>query len=299
MANKITFKRIATVMLAIAVITTSVGLLQITDVYAASSSSVKLGQACNDENGNVRGGKAGDQTGQEVTITKWSHSGGASNWTFVARANDVAVAKKIAEGTIAVCNNDHVGYDQNNRAALYNAAEANDWNFETITTNVECTCGTLVAAVCTAAGVPIDKNASSGNLRKYIEQSGAFTIYTSSDYTSSTKNLRPGDILCAEGVHSAVVVESPNALCYTIEYSNASGEKQSEEIEIGSKIVVNTNNGKESTVIIVDENKDLDELASDKNGFSRSGWVKTSKNTYSASCKSDKAAIRTDFNDEK
>ena len=55
--------------------------------------AVKVGSARIDENGRAHGGKAGDQTGKELSVQNWyRHSKG---WR-VLRCTDAAKAEKIA-----------------------------------------------------------------------------------------------------------------------------------------------------------------------------------------------------------
>ena len=56
--------------------------------------AVKIGSARGDENGGAHGGKAGDQTGREVSTQNWyKHSKG---WV-VLRAKDPNVAAKLPQ----------------------------------------------------------------------------------------------------------------------------------------------------------------------------------------------------------
>ena len=71
--------------------------------------AVYVGSARIDENGNAYNGKAGDQTGKEVSTQKYYvHSKG---WR-VFRAKDRKAALKIAEAMEAACANKYIGYDQ-------------------------------------------------------------------------------------------------------------------------------------------------------------------------------------------
>ena len=71
--------------------------------------AVIIGSARIDENGRAHGGKAGDQTGKEVSTQNWyKHSKG---WV-VLRAKDPKKAAKIAQAMRAACANDNIGYDQ-------------------------------------------------------------------------------------------------------------------------------------------------------------------------------------------
>ena len=72
---------------------------------------VRVGSARSNENGGVNGGKAGDQTGREVSTQPWYlHSKG---W-IVIRAKSPAVREAIAKNMEAACQNDNIGYCQGN-----------------------------------------------------------------------------------------------------------------------------------------------------------------------------------------
>ena len=74
--------------------------------------SIKVGSARIDERGKISGGKAGDQTGKELSIQNfYVHSKG---W-YIIRPKSIEHAKKIAKAMETACNNKHIGYDQNER----------------------------------------------------------------------------------------------------------------------------------------------------------------------------------------
>ena len=76
---------------------------------------IKIGSARIDENGKATGGKAGDQTGKEVSEQAfYMHSKG---W-LCFRAKDVSVANELAKAMCDACANNNIGYDQTNRAIM-------------------------------------------------------------------------------------------------------------------------------------------------------------------------------------
>ena len=87
-------------------------------------SSVLIGSARINENGSISGGSRGDQKQMstpdykgEVSICDfYVHSKG---W-IIFRPVDRGLADKLAERMITACNNINIGYDQNNRTAIYN-----------------------------------------------------------------------------------------------------------------------------------------------------------------------------------
>ena len=68
--------------------------------------AVKIGSARIDENGHAKGGRAGDQTGKEVSTQSWYlHKKG---WR-VFRAKNPGIAEKIAQDMQWACNNKNIG----------------------------------------------------------------------------------------------------------------------------------------------------------------------------------------------
>lgn len=166
--------------------------------------AVKIGSARIDENGNAHGGKAGDQTGKEVSTQNWyKHSKG---WR-VFRAKSPEVAEKIAWDMQAACDNPHIGYDQYDRDTLYNVAKPLGFNCARVTTNCETDCSALVRVCCAYAGVMLP-NFRTNTEPKVLLDSGAFVELTGSKYTDSSDYLRRGDILDTRTQGHTVVVLS-------------------------------------------------------------------------------------------
>ena len=157
--------------------------------------AVIIGSARHDEHGNCySGGKAGDQTGQEVSTQKfYNHSKG---WN-VLRAKDNKVAEKLAEAMKIACGNKNIGYDQSERYGIIKHG---------INTKVktECDCSSLVrACIIYASGKDVgDFNTS--NERSVILKSGLFKDVGSYEQGDTLYN---GDILVTRTKgHTAIVV---------------------------------------------------------------------------------------------
>ena len=164
--------------------------------------AVKIGSARIDENGNARGGKAGDQTGKEVSTQNWyKHSKG---WR-VFRAKDPEVAEKIAQDMQWACDNKHIGYDQGQRLTLYDVAKPLGFNCKKVTTNCETDCSALVRVCCAYAGISLP-NFRTPTEAKALLDSGAFTEMKGSKYTDSSDYLKRGDILVTKTQGHTVVV---------------------------------------------------------------------------------------------
>ena len=166
--------------------------------------AVYVGSARIDENGNAYGGKAGDQTGKEVSRQKfYVHSKG---WR-VFRAKDRKVALKIAEAMEAACANKYIGYDQWQRNTLYDKAEKLGFNISKVTTACETDCSALVRVCCAWAGIMgLPSDFRTGNMPSNLLKTGAFVELTGSKYTGQSTYLGKGDILVTKTSGHTVVV---------------------------------------------------------------------------------------------
>ena len=173
--------------------------------------AVKIGHASLDENKNIKGGAAGDQSGTEVRTLNWY----SKPWHTVFRPKDSTIAEKIAKAMEQACANNKIGYDQSQRTALYTQAKALNWDISQITTACECDCSSLVAVCVNAAGIEVSKDMYTGNEKSVLDATGAFTLFTESKYVSKADYLKRGDILLGNG-HTAVALSNgsyaePNA----------------------------------------------------------------------------------------
>ena len=176
---------------------------------AVKYDGVKLGSSSKDERGQYRGGQAGDQTKAEVHIQNWYNGG----WNYVIRPKSATLAEKIAVACEKACNNDNIGYDQWERNSLYREAQKVNMDFAKITTPCECDCSSLVSTCCIAAGLSADIFFAGNNMRttynlvSACEQTGQFTVLSSTNYTKSKDYLKRGDILLSDG-HTVIVLSS-------------------------------------------------------------------------------------------
>ena len=166
--------------------------------------AVLIGHAAIDENGNVIGGAAGDQTGKEVCTREWY----AKGWTQLVRPKTPALAEKIAATMEAACKNDNIGYDQSGRLTLYDAAKAVNFDLSKIKTKVECDCSALVGVCVIAGGVNITPNIYTGNMTNALKSTGKFDVMTASKYLTSSDYLKRGDILVKPYDHTVVVLSN-------------------------------------------------------------------------------------------
>ncbi len=174
-------------------------------------STVYVGSARGDENGRAHSGKAGDQTGKEVSTQKWyKHSKG---WR-VLRCVIPEMRKLIAEAMEAACNNSHIGYDQYQRLTLYNLAKVYNFDPSKASTACETDCSALVRVCILYALRKIGRNDSIDNFvtsgqANVMLKTGLFEELTGSKYTAQSDYLMAGDILVTKTKgHTVVVLNS-------------------------------------------------------------------------------------------
>ena len=189
--------------------------------------AVKVGSARIDENGRATGGKAGDQTGKEVSTQNWYlHSKG---WR-VFRAKNPAAAEKIAKCMEMACKNSKIGYDQASRNTLYKEAEPFGFDVSKVTTPCETDCSALVRVCCAYAGITgLPSGFRTGNMPSNLAKTGAFTELTGDKYQAQSAYLGRGDILVTKTSGHTVVVLSNG--------SKYEGTIQPIEYALGDRII--------------------------------------------------------------
>lgn len=161
-----------------------------------------VGSARINENGDLTGGKAGDQTKKEVgTQAYYMHSKG---W-YCLRPKDISVANAIADAMLQACQNDNIGYCQSHRTGVIDQLKKHG-SLAKIATATEADCSSLVRACCIQAGFdPGNFNTSSEAAT--LAYSGKFQSKIS---VSSSTTLYNGDILVTKTKGHTVVVVSGN-----------------------------------------------------------------------------------------
>lgn len=166
------------------------------------SNPVMVGSARIDENGKARGGKAGDQTGREVSTQAWyKHEKG---WV-VLRPLSRAAGKKVAQDMLAACANANIGYDQGQRLTLYTEARNYGFDCARITKPVETDCSALVRVCLAFAGIMVP-NFTTATEASTLMASGKFAKLTDKKYTDRSDYLRAGDVLVTRTQGHTVVV---------------------------------------------------------------------------------------------
>ena len=158
--------------------------------------TIYIGSARKDENGAYSGGKAGDQTGEEVSEQAfYVHSKGWDVLRLKEKSDRAALAKKMR----TACANANIGYDQNERLGIIR-------NGVNSTTKTECDCSSLVRQCVIEATGKDPGNFTTDNEKSALVNTGLFQVV--GRYASSMQ-LLTGDVLvtCAKG-HTAIVTRN-------------------------------------------------------------------------------------------
>lgn len=167
--------------------------------------AVMIGSARIDENGKASGGKAGDQTGKEVSRQKWYDQTDPKKAWRVFRAKDPEVAERTAQNMDWACDNNNIGYDQGQRLTLFNVAKPLGFNCKKVKTKCETDCSALVRVCCAYAGVTLP-NFRTPSEPAALLNSGAFEELKGEKYSHHSTYLKRGDILVTSKQGHTVVV---------------------------------------------------------------------------------------------
>lgn len=158
-----------------------------------------IGSARHDENGKYSGGKNGDQDGTEVsTQTYYVHSKG---W-YVLRPISAANADRLASAMKEACDNNNIGYDQNDRNLIKYVKQYG--SLCKIPVKVDTDCSDLVRA-CVYQAMGVDTgDFYTATEPTALQKTGLFQ--NKADVTVSTV-LYNGDVLVTKTKgHTAIVV---------------------------------------------------------------------------------------------
>lgn len=168
---------------------------------------IKFGSARFDENGKIKNGKEGDQTGKEVAEQTFYMD--KKGW-IVLRPVSPSLAEELAKAMILACKNDNIGYNQYERAQVVKAGIDTK-------TKVNADCSSLVRACCRYCGFD-PGNFYTANEQEILYKSGQFL----QPFKLGDKSeLFRGDILVTDGQgHTVIVTRGPvrHAVSYFPKY---------------------------------------------------------------------------------
>lgn len=182
--------------------------------------AVMIGSARIDENGDISGGRAGDQLQGgtpdyygEVSMENWyRHNKG---WV-VLRAKDRDKRKRIAQDMRWACDNPHIGYNQDYNYTLYQVSKPVGFDCKMVFTDCTTDCARLVRVCVLYSGINCG-DFYTGNEAETLMATGQFEKLTDPKYTESSDYLVEGDILVTRTKGHTVVVLSDGAKAHEAE----------------------------------------------------------------------------------
>ena len=192
-----------------------------------------IGEASKDENGNLRGGRDGDQNGLEVRVTGWfPQTNDGRRWDWVARIrNRPEVARAIATLMIESCDNQNVGYNQDRRETFTNECRKVGWKPKLVKVPCATDCSALVACVLNCLNIFVSTSMNTYNELEQLKNTELFDILYDSKYLTTGDNLQVGDILHMPG-HTAVVVQNSESI-------QPVPEQNKENEQVGARMWIN------------------------------------------------------------
>lgn len=178
---------------------------------------IKIVHARINENGDIMGGKKGDQTGKEVVKQDFYED----SWHTVYRAKEVAIAKHMVKGAEQIAKNDAFGYGQDGRYSGYDESKKMNFQFDKVKTPCEFDCSSMIMTLIQSAGINITKTLFTWNMDAPMMDTKQF------DKLKYTKgmSLKTGDILLKTG-HVVIVVEGSESAytpwvgeCYGVQFA--------------------------------------------------------------------------------
>lgn len=185
---------------------------------------MKIGHASIDENGNIKNGKAGNQSDKELCIREWYNK----SWDYVLRCKNQVIADKIAEACIKGCNNKNIGYNQLKRNTLYYEAKKNNFDLSKVGL-CECDCSSFVTVCVISAGINLNYGTNApttSTLKNVLYSTGLFEVLLDTKYTNSPDYLKKGDIIIKAGHHVVIALENSSNFLYGIDISHWQGNIQ-------------------------------------------------------------------------
>jgi hypothetical protein len=165
--------------------------------------TVYVGSARIDEHGNAHGGDVGDQTGREVCTQAWyKHTLG---WNVI-RIKDATARQKNAAAMKAACANNKIGYNQDRRDSLYNAAKPLGFDLSKAVGDTDCSALVRVCLAYAGIIIPASPRFSTYSMLNILKATGKFEILTDLKYTDHSDRLMVGDILVTKTTGHTVIV---------------------------------------------------------------------------------------------
>ena len=162
--------------------------------------NIQIGHAVMDELGKTIGAVPGDQTGKEIAISTWYAKNKSGRvWRYYLECTDAAMAERAAQYMEQICADSAFGYSQGKtqRWDGYRSIKANGGVVSGAHGDFDCS--TLVISCYILAGLRMEPDGYTGNIRAKLLATGKFKSYSDSAHLSSDKLAKRGGIYLRNG----------------------------------------------------------------------------------------------------
>ena len=230
--------------------------------------AVKIGHASIDENGKVSGGKVGDQTGKEICIRDWYKK----PWNVMLICTDEKIADKAADYMEAICKDDSYGYDQSQRTTGYESIKKNG----VAKGKGEFDCSSLVASCYKLAGLNVNVNCTTSNLRKALLATGKFKAYEDNAHVNTSAYAKRGAVYLSEGHHVVMALGSGSKVSDSSESSKSGASKSNAKYKVTASLLnVRSGPGTDYKIVKVIKKGKTVSVTKVENGWGKysDGWI--------------------------
>lgn len=168
--------------------------------------AIRIGHAVMDELGKTIGATPGDQLQQkgkkteEIGFSTWYAKNKAGRvWKYYLECKDAAMAERAAQFMEQICRNAAFGYSQGEaqRWSGYHSIVANGGMVEGASGDFDCS--TLIFSCYILAGLNVEPDGYTGNLRARFMATGMFKSFSDSAHVGSDKLAKRGGIYLRDG----------------------------------------------------------------------------------------------------
>lgn len=168
--------------------------------------NIKIGHAVMDELGKTIGATPGDQLQikgkrtEEIGLSTWYAKNKAGRvWKYYLECTDAAMAERAAEIMEQICADASFGYSQGKtqRWSGYQSIVANGGIVDGAAGDFDCS--TLIISCYILAGLDLDPDGYTGNLRAKFMATGKFKSYSDSAHVGSDKLAKRGGVYLRDG----------------------------------------------------------------------------------------------------
>ena len=211
--------------------------------------AIQIGHAVMDELGKTVGLTPGDQTGKEITLATWYAKNKSGRvWQYYLDCTDSAIAERAARYMEQICADSAFGYSQGTtqRWGGYRSIQANGGTVSGARGDFDCS--SLVISCYVFAGLNLQPDGYTGNLRAKLLATSKFKPYSDSAHVGSDWLAKQGGIYLRNG-HVLMALEDGSGVNGVAEASSLNVVGEIIVDEINKWCNVRSGPGMEYTII--------------------------------------------------